>query len=138
MAEKEKNRIRAAEVTSRPVRPIPVMTAMPVSPVRSYSSRIRDEDEDLVVHGQPEQEREDHDGQPEVDRPGGGDVEDHVGAVAELPEEHDRSEHGGQGDQVDQHGLERQQHGPEGADQQDVGDQGDQPPARRGTCRRPR
>ncbi len=41
-AEKAKNRIRAAEVTSRPVRPIPVTTAAAVSPVRSYSSRIRD------------------------------------------------------------------------------------------------
>ena len=40
-AEKAKKRISAADVTSRPVRPIPVMTAREVSPVRSYSSRIR-------------------------------------------------------------------------------------------------
>ena len=36
-----KNRISAADVTSRPVRPSPVMTAPGVSPVASYSSRIR-------------------------------------------------------------------------------------------------
>ena len=40
-AAKAKKRINAADVTSRPVRPMPVMTAMEVSPVRSYSSRIR-------------------------------------------------------------------------------------------------
>ena len=40
-AAKAKNRISAAEVTSRPVRPSPVTTAAAVSPVRSYSSRIR-------------------------------------------------------------------------------------------------
>jgi hypothetical protein len=36
-----RNRINAAEVTSRPVRPMPVITAWLVEPVRSYSSRIR-------------------------------------------------------------------------------------------------
>jgi hypothetical protein len=37
-----KNRMSAADVTSLPVRPIPVMTAIEVSLVRSYSSRMRD------------------------------------------------------------------------------------------------
>ena len=36
-----KNRISAADVTSRPVRPSPTMTAVAVSPVSSYVSRIR-------------------------------------------------------------------------------------------------
>ena len=40
-AAKEKNRIRAADVTSRPVRPRPVTTACAVEPVVSYSSRMR-------------------------------------------------------------------------------------------------
>ena len=40
-AAKEKNRISAADVTSRPVRPSPVMTACEVDPVASYSSRMR-------------------------------------------------------------------------------------------------
>jgi len=37
-----RNRISAALVTSRPVRPIPRMTAVSVDPVASYSSRIRE------------------------------------------------------------------------------------------------
>jgi hypothetical protein len=37
-----RNRISAALVTSRPVRPIPRMTAASVEPVRSYSSRMRE------------------------------------------------------------------------------------------------
>ena len=40
-AAKAKNRIRAAEVTRRPVRPMPRTTAAWVDPLRSYSSRIR-------------------------------------------------------------------------------------------------
>src|SRR5437764_8274573 len=41
-ATKAKNRISAAQVTSRPVRPSPVTTALLVDPVLSYSSRIRE------------------------------------------------------------------------------------------------
>jgi hypothetical protein len=40
-AAKEKNRMSAAEVTRRPVRPRPVTTACAVEPVASYSSRMR-------------------------------------------------------------------------------------------------
>ena len=40
-AAKAKNRMSAAEVTSRPVRPSPVTTAADVEPVWSYSSRMR-------------------------------------------------------------------------------------------------
>jgi hypothetical protein len=36
-----RNRIRAAQVISRPVRATPVMTAALAEPVRSYSSRVR-------------------------------------------------------------------------------------------------
>ena len=39
---KARNRISAALVTSRPVRPSPTTTELLVSPVRSYSSRMRD------------------------------------------------------------------------------------------------
>ena len=41
MATKVRKRISAALVTSRPVRPMPWITAASVEPVRSYSSRIR-------------------------------------------------------------------------------------------------
>ena len=41
IATKARKRIGAALVTSRPVRPIPRMTASSVEPVRSYSSRMR-------------------------------------------------------------------------------------------------
>jgi len=40
-AAKANNRMSAAEVTSRPVRPRPVTTAAAVDPVASYSSRMR-------------------------------------------------------------------------------------------------
>ena len=39
---KVRNRISAALVTSRPVRPMPWITAVSVEPVRSYSSRMRE------------------------------------------------------------------------------------------------
>jgi hypothetical protein len=41
IATKPRNRISAALVTRRPVRPIPRTTAVLVDPVASYSSRIR-------------------------------------------------------------------------------------------------
>ena len=49
-----------------------------------------------------------------------------VGPVAELPEEHDGAEDGRHRHQVEQHGLQRQQHRPEGADQQQEREQQDQ------------
>ena len=39
---KVRKRISAALVTSRPVRPMPWITAVSVEPVRSYSSRMRE------------------------------------------------------------------------------------------------
>jgi hypothetical protein len=39
---KARNRISAALVTSRPTRPSPSTTAVPVEPVASYSSRMRE------------------------------------------------------------------------------------------------
>ncbi len=65
-----RNRISAALVTRRPVRPMPRITAVSVEPVASYSSRMRDEDEHLVVHRQAEQEREHHQRDPRGDRAG--------------------------------------------------------------------
>ena len=41
MATNARNRINAALVTKRPVRPMPRMTASSVAPVASYSSRMR-------------------------------------------------------------------------------------------------
>lgn len=41
MAAKARKRISAAQVTRRPVRPMPRTTAVLVDPVASYSSRIR-------------------------------------------------------------------------------------------------
>ncbi len=40
-ARKAQNRISAAQVSSRPVRPSPSTTAVRVEPLRSYSSRMR-------------------------------------------------------------------------------------------------
>lgn len=41
IATNDKNKISAALVTSRPVRPMPCTTAVSVLPVASYASRIR-------------------------------------------------------------------------------------------------
>ena len=58
-AAKAKNRISAAEVTSRPVRPRPVTTAAAVSPGLVVLLPHPRQDEHLVVHRQAEQEGED-------------------------------------------------------------------------------
>ena len=68
-----KNRISAALVTSRPVRARPKTTASSVSRVWSYSSRMR-EDEHLVVHREPVEEREHHQRNPGRDRARGRDA----------------------------------------------------------------
>jgi hypothetical protein len=69
-ATKARNSISAALVTRRLFLPMPSMTAESVTSERSYSSRIREEDEYLVVHRQPEEEGEDHQGDREGHRPG--------------------------------------------------------------------
>ena len=65
-------------------------------------------------------------GSQKVIAPVGRDVEDRVRAVALLPEEDDRAEDRRQRDQVEQDGLDRQQHRPERPHQQDERDQRDQ------------
>ena len=79
------------------------------------------QDEHLVVHREPEEEREDHQRDPERHRTGLGDPEDRVRAVALLPEEHHQPEDGRQRHQVEDHGLEWEQQRAERAHQQDVG-----------------
>ena len=60
-----RNRISAALVTSRPVRPMPrIDRRSSCRRSASYSSRMRGEDEDLVVHREAEQEREHHQRDP--------------------------------------------------------------------------
>ena len=78
------------------------------------------EHEDLVVHRDPEQEREDHDRDPRDDRVGRLDSPDRVRAMAVLEDEHDDPVCRAQRDQVQQHGLQRQQDRAECASQQDV------------------
>ena len=73
-----RNKISAALVTSRPVRPTPSMTAASVELARVVLLPDARQDEHLVVHRQPEQEREDHQRDPERHRAGRGDAEDRV------------------------------------------------------------
>ena len=58
----------AALVMMPPVRCRPVATAAVLSPVRSYCSRMRDMQEDLVVHRQPEHDRQHQDRLRRLDR----------------------------------------------------------------------
>ena len=123
------NRISAAPVTSRPVRARPATTALSVSPRLVVLLAHPGQDEHLVVHRQPEQEREDQHRQPERHRARRRDAEDLLRAVAVLPEQHGRAERRGHRDDVEQHGLDRQQDRPERAHQQEERHERDQPEA---------
>src|SRR5215510_6554558 len=84
------------------------------------------EDEYLVVHRQPEQEREGQQGHVHGDRPGCRDGPQGVAAVALLPYQHqDPVGHAERG-QVEEDRLDGQHQGPERPGQQGEGDQGDQ------------
>src|SRR5260221_395803 len=83
------------------------------------------EDEDLVVHGQPVQEREGGQRNPVGDRGGGGHAPERARAVGVLPDQDDQAVGGADRGQVEQHGLDRQQQGPERAGEQDDGDRGE-------------
>ena len=66
------------------------------------------DDEDLVVHRDAEEEGEDHDRHLDVDRLRGLDAPDRVGAEAVLEDEHDQAPRGGDREEVEQDGLQRQ------------------------------
>ena len=119
-------RISAAEVTSRPgVReraddgllgrsgPV-VLLAHP------------GEQEHLVVHREPEQEREHEDRDEVPDRAGRGDAVDQVGAVALLPEQHQEAVGGAERDDVQHDGLGGEHDRAERAREQQEGDERDQ------------
>ena len=76
------------------------------------------EHEDLVVHREAVEEREDHQRDPGRDRLGGGDVPER-GAVAVLKDDDDESERRGEREEVEDHGLEREHDRAERACEQD-------------------
>ena len=84
------------------------------------------EHEDLVVHRDPVEEREDHQRDPGDDRVGRLDVPDRLAAVALLEDEDDDPVRGAERDQVQDHRLQRQDHRPERAHEQDEGQQEDE------------
>ena len=69
--------------------------------------------EDLVVHREAVEEGEDHQRDPRVDRVGGGDVPDLLGAVALLEDQDDDAESGADRDQVQDYGLDGEENRPE-------------------------
>src|SRR3546814_18742049 len=63
--------IAAAAVITLAVVAMPSATAVVLSPVRRYSSRMREmRNRHLVVHGQPEEDGEQHHRRERLDRPG--------------------------------------------------------------------
>jgi hypothetical protein len=82
------------------------------------------EDEHLVVHREPIEEREHHHRDEGVDGAGGGDAPQ-ARAVAVLPHQHQHAVDGSDAEQVEQHRLGRQQQRAECAGQQQEGDRGD-------------
>ncbi len=99
-AMKARNRMRAALVTRRPVRATPWTVASSVWWPWSCSSRMRERQEDFVVHGQAEQEGEHRDGDPDGDGAEGGLTEQRLGADAVLPDQHGDAVCGADGDDV--------------------------------------
>src|SRR3546814_8127114 len=65
--------IAAAALINLAVVAMPSATAVVLSPVRRYSSRMREmRNRHLVVHGQPEEDREQHPRRERMQRPGSG------------------------------------------------------------------
>ena len=81
------------------------------------------EHEDLVVHREAEQEREDHQRDPRDDRVRRVDVPDRHRAVALLEDEDDDPVRRAERDEVQHDRLQRQQQRAEGAREQEIGEQ---------------
>ena len=98
--------IAAAAVMTRAVVARPSATALALSPVRSYSSLMRREQEDLVVHRQPEDDGEQHHRHERLDRAALADA-DEVLHPAPLEDRDDDAVGGADRQQVHDDGLER-------------------------------
>ena len=96
----------AAAVTMRPVFCRPTATACSLSRSRSYSSLMRDEQEDLVVHREPERDAEHEDRREDVDGARRREAEQ-VGEVALLEDPDHRAERRGEAEHVEQQRLDR-------------------------------
>ena len=123
---KARNRISAALVTRRPVRPIPRTTAVRVTPVRVVLLAHPGEDEHLVVHREPEQEREHHQRDPGRHRAGGVDAPEQLRPVPVLPDHASTPQAAATLATFRTHRLERQQQRAERPREQDERDERDQ------------
>ncbi len=103
---KTQTMMAAAAVMTRPVEAIPSATAAPVIPGAAPFLLDAGEQEDLVVHGQPEGDGEHHQRDPRVDRPGPADREDRR-EPAPLVDGDDGPVSGPDRQQVHGRGLER-------------------------------
>ena len=133
---KDRNRIRAAQVTRRPTRPRPWTMAVPVEPGGVVLLAHAGQQEDLVVHGQAVEEGEGHQRHPHGDGAGGRDAPDGLRAVALLPHQHQHPVGGADRQQVEHDRLEGQQQRAERPGQQHEGDHGDSGQHAAGSCRR--
>ena len=84
----------------------------------SHASRIRTDEEDLVVHRQPEERREEEDGDPALDCAGLLEPE-RARPDAPLADEHEHAVDRGNGERVQEHRLQREHERPESDDQND-------------------
>ena len=130
-------RISAALVTSFPVRARPSSIARSVEPRLVVCLAHAREHEDLVVHREAEQEREDHQRDPGRDRLGRGDVPERR-AVTHLEDEDDDPERAAERDEVEDRRLDRQHDRPERPRQQDEREDRARTRGRTGSSRRRR
>ena len=111
----DRNRMRAAEVTRRPVLAMPSTTARSGVVVLVVGLAHPGEDEDLVVHGQPEQEGEGSDRYPGGDDSTGFDAEQQLRPVAFLPDQHGCAVGRGDRDDVEDQRFDREPERSQGA-----------------------
>ena len=116
----------AALVTSFPVRAIPSAIAWRRVTRLVVGLANTGQHEDLVVHRQAVEEREDHQRDPGNDRVGRRHAPDRLRAVAPLEDEDDDAVGGSERHEIENHRLQRQDHRPESSREQQEGQQDDE------------
>ena len=111
----------AAAVTTRPVRSTLSRSPRTVSAPASHASRMRLHEEELVVHREAEEDREEKDRHPRLDLRRAIEAE-HVSADAEPKDDDEQTVGRGDREPVEEHGDERQQERTEDEKHHQVGE----------------